>query len=265
MSSYLLDTTLARFGHKVLRHLVPRWLRPAQYIRALAESRTHLIVQRGPFRSMRYVDQSVGSTLVPKWLGTYERELWDCIEEAIVLPFDTVINVGTAEGYYAVGLAIRMPKARIIAFEMDPPARHLLSAMMALNGIENQVTIGNVCSREDLVATLRNSEMTLVVCDAEGSEAILLDPIRVPRLQHCHILVELHDFLIPGLSEEIRDRFRRTHSVRHILQEARHRSEFPYGTAYTKFVPSSIDLALSEGRPCKMAWYWMCPSKHVAQ
>src|SRR5579864_2080149 len=230
---------------KAVTYLVPMRLQPGPYIAGLAESRTHSIVQAGPFRGMRYVDRSHCSSTIPKWLGIYERELRDCIEEAVTLPFETVVDIGAAEGYYAVGLALRVRHARVIAFEMDPSARELLRKVVALNGVEDRVVVEGVCTRGGLAAILKTSGLTLVVCDAEGAEAILLDPIRVPELEACHILIELHDFVIDGLSEEIRDRFSATHSITHICQEERDRSEFPYRTLYTRIIPSSIDLGLS--------------------
>src|SRR5271166_5203781 len=99
---------------KALWHLIPFRLHPGPYIVGLVESRTHATVQAGPFRGMRYIDQSHSSSLIPKWLGLYERELHDCIEEAIASPFQTVLDIGAAEGYYAVGLALRMHDARVI-------------------------------------------------------------------------------------------------------------------------------------------------------
>lgn len=246
---------------KIVTYLIPRRLQPWYYIMNLAASQTHHIVQSGPFRGMRHIGQSFLSATAPKLLGIYERELHWCIEEAIALPFQTVLDIGAAEGYYAVGLAMRMPDARVVAFEMDPSARDLLMRMVELNGVESRVVIKELCTTRDLAATLKASGMTLVVCDAEGSEAILLDPIRVPELEACHILVELHDYLVGGVSEEIRDRFNVSHSVTQICQEERDRREFPYRTLYTKIIPSSLDLVVSEFRPTKMAWYWMRPHR----
>jgi hypothetical protein len=249
----------ARLMDKALWHLIPFRFHPGMYITGLAESRTHATVQTGPFRGMRYIDRSHSSGLIPKWLGTYERELRDCIEEAITTPFRTVLDIGAAEGYYAVGLALRMRDAKIIAFEMDPSARELLKKMVDLNGVGSRVAIEAECTTRILAAALKTSGMTLIVCDIEGGEAMLLDPIRVPELAACSILVELHDHVIGGLSQELRDRFTATHTITHIWQEERARSEFPYRTLYTKMIPSSVDLGLSEWRSYKMAWYWMRP------
>ncbi len=74
------------------------------------------IVLDGPFRGLNYL---VENNTVPthKLLGTYEKELWPIIEEIIARDYRTIIDIGAAEGYYVVGLAQRMPEARVVAFE----------------------------------------------------------------------------------------------------------------------------------------------------
>ncbi len=241
--------------------MVPQRLQPWYYVMNLAAAKTHRTVQSGPFRGMRHTGETYLSAITPKLLGIYERELHDCIEEAINFPFQTVVDIGAAEGYYVVGLAMRMPNAQVIAFEMVSEAREFLARMVKLNKVESRVTIKELCTSRDLSAILKTSGSALVICDAEGGEALLLDPIRVPELKDCYIVVELHDYLVGGVSEEIRERFTATHSITHLRQEERDRSEFPYQTLYTRIIPSCLDLAVSEFRPAKMGWYWMRPHR----
>lgn len=248
-----------RFIRAVLGGLIPSRLRPASCITRAVASKTHSTVQAGPFRNMRYVGQSYWSPYIPKLLGIYERELSGCIEEATCFPLQSVVDIGAAEGYYAVGLALRMPQVRVIAFEMEPSAQLLIRELARLNGVESRVAIEGVCTSRSLSASLDEGGKTLVICDAEGAEAVLLDPIRIPALMACPILVELHDHVISGLSQEIRDRFTETHDITHIVESRRDRSEFPYRTLYTTVFPSYADWAVSEIRRHGAAWYWMCP------
>jgi hypothetical protein len=44
---------------------------------------TRTKVVTGPFQGMRYIYRSVGSSWFPKVLGTYEKELWPVVEQAI--------------------------------------------------------------------------------------------------------------------------------------------------------------------------------------
>lgn len=248
-----------RMALAALRVFIPAWFRPSASITRLTMSQTHLRVQAGPFRGMQYVDQSYWSAYIPKLLGIYERELSEYIEEAAELPFETVVDIGAAEGYYAVGMAMRLPVSRVIAFEMEPAARQLLGKLAVLNQVSSRVAIEGECTRLNLTATLDNSGRTLVICDAEGGEAFLLDPIRIPKLSACHILVEIHDNVLSAMSREIRDRFADTHDITHIPEAARDRCDFPYKNIFTRLFPIYVDWAVSEIRRSKISWYWMRP------
>lgn len=221
--------------------------------------KTSGIVQSGPFRGMQYISRSHHNALPPKLLGIYERELSASLEEAIGLQPDLVVDVGAAEGYYAVGLAQRLAHAKVIAYEAEPSVRNLLYELAKLNKVQDQITIHGHCTREKLVSSLSVDRKLLLICDAEGAEVILLDPIRIPALRSTFILVELHEGIIGGLSEEIRERFASTHTIQAIHQEPRMRSEFPYETLSTTILPSFIDYALNEERMYRQMWYWMKP------
>lgn len=244
-----------------LRVFIPVRFRPSASITQLTISKTNLRVQAGPFRGMQYVDQSYWSAYIPKLLGIYERELSGYIEEAVALPFQTVVDIGAAEGYYAVGLAMRMRDAKVIAFEMETAAQELLGKLARLNHVSNRVAIEGECTSRSLSAVLKTSGRTLLICDAEGGEAFLLDPVRIPELAVCHILVELHDHVLSGMSVEIRDRFAESHDITHVLESKRDRSEFPYQNVFTRILPTYVDWAVSEVRRCTISWYWMQPRR----
>src|SRR6266446_5569422 len=90
-----------------IRSVIPARWRPIGYLEHLVRSRTGGRVPKGPFAGMRYIDNAFGSAYVPKLLGIYERELNDCIERACALSFPLIIDIGAAEGYYAIGMALR--------------------------------------------------------------------------------------------------------------------------------------------------------------
>jgi tRNA G46 methylase TrmB len=117
---------------------------------------------------MRYIDGAVRATHLPKLLGTYERELNHYIEGACALNFPLIVDIGAAEGYYAVGMALRNPKARMIAFEMDTKARAALAEKLRLNHVGNRVEIRGKCEPEDLERALMGESRPFVICDAEG-------------------------------------------------------------------------------------------------
>jgi hypothetical protein len=164
----------------------------------------------GPFAGMKYVEQAVGSGWFPKVLGRYERELHGVIGEIIAGGFGTIVDIGCAEGYYAIGLALRCPTAQVLAYDIDEHARTLCGELATRNGVEGRVSIRGRCEPEEL-RQLNLVGRAVVISDCEGFELEVLDPKRVPWLAAADILVELHDFLIPGLKDQLLPRFEATH------------------------------------------------------
>ena len=67
-------------------------------------------VQTGPFTGMHYIEEARSSALLPKLLGTYEDESpIPTLEAFLAAAVPHRDRHGCAEGYYAVGLARRMP------------------------------------------------------------------------------------------------------------------------------------------------------------
>jgi hypothetical protein len=209
---------------------------------------------------MRYVQVSHGSAYIPKLLGTYERELAPYIDRAVERQPRLVVELGAAEGYYAVGMARRLPHAQVVAFEMATEGQNALREMAKLNGVESRLTVLGKCEPADLASALVDESDILVICDVEGYEEKLLDPAIVPALRRLPILVELHDFLIPKVAETLSQRFCATHEITRIGQQDRSKADFPWRTLGTTLLPRSyLDWAVSEWRPVRMAWFWMEP------
>lgn len=244
----------------VARKIIPARLRPTGYLESLVCARTKGRVPCGPFAGMRYICNAAGDAHIhiPRLLGIYERELNPYIQQACALNFSLIVNVGAAEGYYAVGMALRNPKARVIAFEKDARTRAALAETVRLNDVGNRVEIRGKCETKDLERALADAPRPFLICDAEGYEAVLLDPVSVPSLRRISILAELHEFVERGISEKIRKRFLATHKITHISQQERTLADFPFGSLYTLCLPKSyLRWAVSEARPEQMSWFWM--------
>jgi hypothetical protein len=173
----------------------------------------------GPFAGMTFVRNVAEGCCVPKLLGCYEQELHPYVEQAIAEDYAQVLNIGVAEGYYAVGLARRLPNAKIFAFDLDLNAQKTCAEVAKANGVEERVRIGALFRGEDFASY--GSERTLLVCDIEGAEKALLDPQAYPALRKMDVIVELHDCIEPGLSSAIPARFAATHDITLVKQAGR--------------------------------------------
>ena len=244
---------------RVLRHTVP-WFYdqlwrfgPRNYpiVRAITRD-GGWTVHSGPFVGMRFVRHSTGSSLPPKLLGAYERELHGFVERAVAARPSRVVDVGSAEGYYAVGFAMRLPGAQIHAFDTEPLARTLCRDLARLNGVEDRVYTHGLCTQQNLAELAP----ALIICDCEGCELELLDPVRVPELAACSLVVELHDFLDPRISREILTRFEPTHTIETVSSGPHRVQDYPELAGLT---PELAELALEEARPGIMEWAYMIP------
>jgi hypothetical protein len=246
---------------KMLRKLVPDQWRPHAYLNRLTQRRCDLRVMRGPFTGMRYVDESVCSAYIPKLLGIYERELYRVIEKACSLKLPYIVDLGAAEGYYAVGMALRNPQAQVVAFETDPRGQSVLRELVKLNCVGGHFAIRGKCEPSDLRKVLDEHQgKTLIICDVEGFEETLIDPSAVPALNAAWILVELHEFARAGIASLLVDRLLQTHFIEHIWQQERSADEYPFRTLTTTLLPKQyLERAVSERRPARQSWLWMQP------
>lgn len=169
-------------------------------------------VRAGPFAGMRYGVRSAEGCTVPRLLGCYEQELAPHLERLIARGFRHVVNVGCAEGYYAVGMARRLPDARVAAFDSDATARERCRSLAAANGVEGRLEVGGTFVNADFARYPAGE--TLVLLDIEGHEDALLDP---PATLRClTVLVECHDCFSPGLSTRLATRFADSHAITRI-------------------------------------------------
>lgn len=226
--------------------------RRTKYLVRTITSESGWVVQDGPFKTMRYVPQAVGSTLVPKLLGSYEAELHPTLQTIIERNYKTIIDIGCAEGYYAVGLALKNSATKVHAFDIDDRAKQLCQNMAELNGVAARVVIESECTHQKLQAL--GGERCLIICDCEGCEFELLQPSHISNLKYCDLLVELHETIKPGVTNEMLDRFGQTHDISLVDSHERDPNDYPQ---LHRFSLLNQRVALVEFRDEGMQWAFM--------
>jgi SAM-dependent methyltransferase len=209
-------------------------------------------VAGGPFAGMNYSVQASEGGRAPRLLGSYEAALHPVIETVIARAYPQVLDIGCAEGYYAVGLARRMPDATVHARDTNPAARALCATLARANGVDGRVVIGAEVTHADFA--LCAEAPTFILCDIEGGEGQLLDPALAPGLRSADILVEVHEGMQPGLLAALTDRFAPTHRVLRIDRSLR-------ADLLPDWAESLSDLdrllLLWEWRATPTPWLWM--------
>lgn len=169
------------------------------------------VVMDGPLKGMDFLPQSAEGCHIAKLLGCYEQPLLPYIEQAIQANYPTLLNIGCAEGYYAVGMARRMSGTQVLAFDLNPKAQEVCTALVAKNGVADRVTVGALFKPEDFASYA--GQRVLVLCDIEGAERDLLDPVKAPALAGMDLIVESHECLVPGITKLLMERFLATHDI----------------------------------------------------
>ena len=216
------------------------------------------VVQSGPFIGMRMLHQTAwrDTHLSPMLLGCYEEELHGEMERQITrlkaLAKPKIGVIGSAEGYYAIGLKRRLPNADVFVVDCNQAALDICQEAAAAN----EVTLYQV----ELDFLIPNAD--LLVLDCEGGEVHYLDAERWPQLRQAHVVVELHNYppteSQPALITDkiLLDRFRGSHRINLILEGPRNPNQYKWLCAMTS---DYRWLAVSESRPCLMGWYLMEP------
>jgi len=211
------------------------------------------MVLNGPFKGMKYPRlQARGSRLYPKLLGSYEKELSTIIGIILRRKYDVIVDIGCAEGYYAVGLGMHMSTVKIFAYDTDKEALRLCEDMGALNGVK--VNVGEFCDQ----ATLRNldlGERALIVSDCEGYETTLFDQNMASYLERHDILIESHDWVDIGTTRRLWAIFSETHECEIIESVDDIAKAYTYNFEELKdFDLSDRHRVLTEGRKHIMKW-----------
>jgi hypothetical protein len=173
-------------------------------------------VLRGPFAGLRYPPElpahdHVAHHVLAKLVGSYESQIYPWFEEWIAGDFELVIDVGCAEGFYAVGFARAMPAVQVRAYDILAQAREDCAALARANGVQQRITIGGECTPATLAAVA--DARVALLSDCEGYEKILLDPQLAPNVRNWSIIVEQHILSDPTIADTIKRRFSDTHEI----------------------------------------------------
>jgi SAM-dependent methyltransferase len=198
---------------------------------------------------------------MPKWLGSFECELHPIIKQIQNTKYSAVINVGCAEGYYAVGLAKLFPEVQVFGFDIDPLSRRQTRKLAKLNGVFQNLTISGRCDHNIISSLVANHNgPILMICDIEGAEIDLLNPLNCGSLHKIDILVEIHD--MPGdnrIAKAMAGVFSQNHTIEVVKYSNRENwvnqnvSDAVFGGASKEWLLRMTD----EYRISGQTWLWM--------
>lgn len=180
-------------------------------------------VMGGVFVGMDFVAQSAEGCHVPKLLGCYEEELHPFLTKIEHEGYSTVINIGCAEGYYAVGIKRLLPNTNVLAYDVNPVAQEACKGLALKNNVE--IAVHGLFYPENF-ADFENEDKVLVWCDIEGAERELLDPVKSPALERMDLVIEFHPTVQGHTLHDVLPRFSKTHNIE-VISARGHNPELP--------------------------------------
>lgn len=212
------------------------------------------VVRWGPFAGLRLPPKAtLASANSAALVGTYEMELHPWLQQLVPGKYERLLDIGAAEGYYAIGMALRTG-SRVDAFDPASVARRLCRSTANLNGVSHLVCIHSFCSRRTLLqlAGLR----CFILSDCEGYEASLFSEDVISALTHSDLIIELHDGSAPSgtMRELLIKRFKPTHGIQIVRFRPRDSSDFPDPALAAMLGKDAIRVVREEGRSHDQEW-----------
>lgn len=208
-------------------------------------------VVTGPFAGMIVSNEHIYGAPVAKLLGSYEKELHPHLNRILEESPHTVFDVGGAEGYYAIGMALQECIEKVIVWESLEPGRALIRHLARTNKVLDKIMIQGTCQEPSLYEAIVSRPVGVLIMDVEGAELELLSTRVCAALRDWSLIVEGHDFLRPGCTQEVISRFESTHQIFTVQSRNRVVEDFPLKLNVAETLKTGL---MNEGRPGRMYW-----------
>ena len=218
------------------------------------------VVAYGPFASMTIHSQTWGGyDINAKILGTYESQViaeLNAISQVNSGPF---IDIGAADGFFAIGVVISGIAKETYAFEIDASSRRSIAINASDNNVSEKIHIREVANACTISDVLKKERRAKILIDIEGGEYDLLEFDFLNEIKNCDVIVELHPSLVEHGNEkqkELISRLENYFNIEFFQKSFLSTGDFP------ELAHLSDDkrlLAFSENRAFEMCWIKLKP------
>lgn len=151
--------------------------------------RTGNLIIDGPFKGIKHTGTSCNSLLLPKILGTYEKEIINDLLD-LCINKKCFIDIGCADGYYTTGIAASTNIPCVIGVDINKTALDVAKKSAHLNKVENKCKfMSDINQLPEMI-----DGKTLIMIDVDGNEIDvierLIQPLTDKQKQGLDILIE---------------------------------------------------------------------------
>ncbi|WP_321959356.1 hypothetical protein [Burkholderia cenocepacia] len=223
------------------------------------------VVQDGPLAGFNIGTRATwrASDNGPKLLGFYEKEVCDLLAD-LASERETLIDLGGADGFYAVGMVKTGVYQQCHCFEIEDASRENIAAIAEANGVQDRVHLYGAATpvfARELADCGVDMGRSTVLIDIESAEFDVLSMECLQDLRDAHVIVEIHDFMRPHDGKqryaELLERAEEVFHVRSFTSGPRDPSQAP--VLREGWTDTDRWLVCSEGRATLMTWLHFAP------
>ena len=155
----------------------------------------NFIVQNGIFKNLKlYHHISWGKgDIASKIYGFYENKIQEKLKD---LKKPILIDIGAADGFFAIGSLKSKICDFCYAFEETKKSRENLYITAEINDVKNNISIMGEVNKDNFFSLLPSEidfSKTIILCDIEGGEFNFFTDEILKKIRYSNIIIEIHN------------------------------------------------------------------------
>lgn len=222
-------------------------------------------IKYGPFKGLKLTSNTWwgGNDLGSMCFGLYENELLEFLHSESLVKRDTFVDIGAADGYYAIGLLKSKRIKKALCFEITSEGRNTIEQNWNINEQPGEIEIkGDVF--KDFKSSINNINLkkSIVLIDIEGAEFSFLENEVLRTLRDTVIAIEIHNW-IPNFIELYSGFLKNANEFFDIeILDRKERNTFLFEELRSLTDDNRL-LLTSEARPCVMRFLILKPKSNT--
>jgi hypothetical protein len=218
-------------------------------------------VAYGPFKGMK-LNKNVWwskNDRITQTLGVYEEHVLKKMCLFADKGAKKLIDVGAADGYFAVGMAYSKIYSNVVAFEIETEGQNRILENATANKCEDKVLICGEADVDSIAKKITIEDKSTVLIDIEGGEYDLLSEKMLEILSDNYVICELHPWMVKdghSRQKSLLDRASQVFNVELIKRDNYSPNMFP---EFDDLSDEIRLIALGEGRAKNMQWLICTP------
>lgn len=228
---------------------------------AILKERYSFVIAHGPFKGMLLAEDVwwSGNDRITQTLGVYEEHVLKKLRLFSGQGAKRFIDIGAADGYFAVGMAYAKIYSEVYAFEIDLKGQEKIKENAIRNSCSDAVQVFGEANIALLSGLLSSENRSSILIDIEGAEYNFLNNQMLSVLKDNYIICELHPWVVENGKERqalLLERASKNFDIELIIRESYSPNLFP---ELDDLSDEERLIAVGEGRGRNMQWLVLTP------